>query len=79
MRLVDANEILRSENKRYMDHEYYVFARAIEDAPTVEAIPIEWIKEWVNNYCDWSQEKLIEVLLRTWNKMDKERKDVETD
>jgi hypothetical protein len=38
------------------------------EAPTVEAIPIEWIKEWANNYCDSYQEKLIEVLLRTWNK-----------
>lgn len=47
---------------------YKVFEDAIALAPTVEAIPIEWIKEWVNNYCDWSQEQLIECLLRTWNK-----------
>ena len=40
----------------------------VYNAPTVEAIPIEWIKEWVNNYCDRNQEKLIEILLRTWNK-----------
>ena len=42
--------------------------------PAVDAIPIEWIKEWANNYCDRYQEKLIECLLRTWNKMDKERR-----
>lgn len=40
----------------------------MDEEPTVNAIPIEWIKEWVNNYCDWSQEKLIEILLRTWSK-----------
>ena len=40
----------------------------IDEQPTVDAIPIEWIKEWVNNYCDRNQEKLIEILLRTWNK-----------
>jgi hypothetical protein len=41
----------------------------VDERPTVDAIPIEWIKEWINNYCDWNQEKLIEVLLRTWSKM----------
>jgi hypothetical protein len=41
----------------------------VDEQPTVDAIPIEWIKEWINNYCDWNQEKLIEVLLRTWSKM----------
>lgn len=69
-RLIDANEILKSEHQHYapMADECYVTVRDIENAPTVDAIPIEWIKEWANNYCDWSQEKLIEILLRVWNK-----------
>ena len=41
---------------------------AVENAPTVDAIPIEWIKEFANDYCDWSQEQLIGVLLRTCKK-----------
>lgn len=67
---IEVNEILKSEHQHYdyMADEYYVLVRDIENAPPVDAIPIEWIKEWVNNYCDWSQEKLIEVLLRTWSK-----------
>lgn len=69
-RLIDANEILKEDHQHYdyWSDEFYVTVRDIENAPTVEAIPIEWIKEWANNYCDWSQEKLIECLLRTWNK-----------
>lgn len=34
----------------------------------IEAIPIEWINKWVNNYCDSYQENLIKCLLRTWRK-----------
>lgn len=75
-RLIDANEV---RNHKYVamggDLSLYkegwndAIDTIMNEAPTVEAIPIEWIKKWANNYCDRYQEKLIECLLRTWSKM----------
>lgn len=43
-RLIDANEILKSEHQHYdyMADEYYVIVRDIENAPTVDAVPTEF-------------------------------------
>ena len=42
-RLIDANEILKSEHQHYdyMADEYYVLVRDIENAPTVDAEPVK--------------------------------------
>lgn len=42
-RLIDANEILKSEHQHYdyMSDEYYVPVRDIENALTVDAVPLE--------------------------------------
>ena len=49
-RLIDANEILKSEHQHYdyMSDEYYVLVRDIENAPTVNVEPTE---EQVREYC----------------------------
>lgn len=41
-RLIDANEILKSEHQHYdyMADEYYVLVRDIENAPTVDTEPV---------------------------------------
>lgn len=42
---------------------------AVEEQPTVNAIPIKWIKEWVErdeNY--WDYQYLTDVLLKDWEK-----------
>jgi len=55
---------------------------ALLDEPAVEAIPIEWIKKWVETcgnepvddftdvdyYCDGYQKNVIECLLKAWEK-----------
>ena len=52
MRLIDADElpevntIERIEDEREVFVNSWVPASAIWKAPTVEAIPVEWIKEW---------------------------------
>ena len=69
VRLVDANKLMQM-----IPAEEYNARMVIANAPPVDAIPIEWIKEWINNYCDWNQEQLIECLLRTWSKTDKVEK-----
>lgn len=69
-RLVDADDLLMDNSWAFYDENgnRNDACIAVENAPTIEAIPIKWIKEWANNYCDWSQEQLIGILLRTWNK-----------
>lgn len=61
---------------------YKMFENQIEKLPTVEAIPIEWLKKWAENggdepvddftdvdaYCDGYQKNVIECLLRAWEK-----------
>lgn len=86
-RLIDANE---AENNLYgftrytgIDEAPYEHAEAvINKLPTVEAIPIKWIKKWVENsgnepvddftdvdaYCDGYQKNVIECLLNSWEK-----------
>ena len=46
-RLIDANEILKSEHQHYdyMADEYYVLVRDIEDTPTVDAVPVVRCKD----------------------------------
>ena len=46
-RLIDANEILKSEHQHYdyMSDEYYVLVRDIENAPTVDAEPVVRCKD----------------------------------
>lgn len=41
-RLIDASEILKSEHQHYdyMADEYYVLVRDIENAPTVDPVPV---------------------------------------
>lgn len=50
-RLVDANEILKSEHQHYdyIADEYYVLVRDIENAPTVDAIEVVRCKD-----CEYS-------------------------
>lgn len=57
-RLIDANEILKSEHQHYdyMSDEYYVHVRDIENAPTVDAVEVVRCKDckhyWKNNPSD---------------------------
>ena len=46
-RLIDANEILKSEHQHYdyMSDEYYVIVRDIENAPTVDAVEVVLCKD----------------------------------
>lgn len=46
-RLIDANEILKSEHQHYdyMADEYYVLVRDIENAPTVGAVEVVRCKD----------------------------------
>lgn len=72
-RLIDANKakIILWGFSRFsgIDEAPYEYAdEAIDILPTVEAIPIEWVKEWTNKYCDCYQENLIKCLLKTWEK-----------
>ena len=77
VRVYDTYEVLTKRYHHRLNIQRKALKKAFDKAPTVDAIPIEWIKEWVNNYCDWSQEQLVECLLRTWRKMNEVR-DVKT-
>lgn len=77
MRLVDANELMKLIPPEEMVSKY-----AVANAPTVKAIPIEWLKSWAENggnepvddftdvdaYCDGYQKNVIECLLKAWEK-----------
>lgn len=94
MRLINADKLIQGfeENKTF-DFERDEYTEGIntgirwctedvDSAPTVNAIPIEWIKNWVETggdepvddftdvdvYCDGYQKNVIECLLRAWEK-----------
>lgn len=72
MRLIDADETLRLmefEEYKYQYEEHYGYRQAekfIELQPTIDAIPLEWIIEWLekNNthYCT------VDLMLEAWEK-----------
>lgn len=71
MRLIDADK-LHYIHKYFVDTlkgDIVVFGKEIDKAPTVKAIPIEWIKEWIerdDNYFD--KRYAIEDMLDDWEK-----------
>ena len=81
MRLIDADKLLPKlwvcyeENKPIVDGE-----------PTVEAIPIAWIKQWANEHCmycldyDYPTEKYdgwydINSMIKDWKKENEQNKE----
>lgn len=87
MRLIDADKLPTfNQVERITDTEIeytsWIPRGIIEHAPTVEAIPIEWIKGWANNHCiqcydyDYPTEKddswyAIDDMLKYWEKKEK--------
>lgn len=66
MRLIDADKL---RVNCFCIDKICVDARTIEIAPTVKAIPIEWIKEKQNKYClNYEFTKTISQLLEMWEK-----------
>ena len=48
MRLIDADKLVSHTYTIDRDHDYETYD--IEHAPTVEAIPIEWIEKWLDEF-----------------------------
>ena len=48
MRLIDADELVSRTYIIDRDHDYETYD--IENAPTVEAIPVEWIEKWLDEF-----------------------------
>ena len=67
MRLIDADKLV--VDARLGENEIpYVSKAQIDEAPTVEAIPIEWIKRWaMKSENTYNREQIIEML-NDWEK-----------
>lgn len=48
MRLIDADNLVSHTYTIDRDHDYETYD--IEHAPTVDAIPIEWIEKWLDEF-----------------------------
>ena len=48
--------------------------RAIQTAPTVDAIPVEWVKKWIADHYDWDfvgepkYISVVEYMFEDWQK-----------
>lgn len=67
MRLIDADEIIRETDKvRYLRHIY--IHQLMDRLPKVEAIPVEWVKEWaMKSENTYNREQIVEML-EDWEK-----------
>ena len=68
MRLIDADALpIVTRGKNH--HRKYVFAD-ITDAPTIDAIPVEWLEAHAREYYeDWGEEPItVENALKMWQK-----------
>lgn len=48
MRLIDADKLVSHTYTIDRDHDYETYD--IEHAPTVDAIPVEWIEKWLDEF-----------------------------
>lgn len=65
MRLIDADKLKQEFEVNGLGYQYYM----LNNAPTVDAIPIEWIKEWLitfNGLSDVKGSFVIRMLLDSW-------------
>ena len=75
MRLVDA-DVLKARIEQEEDREYdatgYLLHMTdsllvIDNAPTIDAIPVEWLKKLFEDDGDWNEEEaLIDWIIRRW-------------
>ena len=77
-RLIDANEVLLTKDERILGYTDVNAALKLQmmkivDAPTIEAIPIEWIVDWLTKQhipathtCD--DYYAVEMMLGDWEK-----------
>ena len=68
MRLIDADKLVSHTYIIDRDHDYETYD--IENAPTVEAIPVEWLLNHIpkDEVMQRYNEKLIEYLVIGWRK-----------
>ena len=73
MRLIDADKLhyIRQLFEDSDKSEVVVFAKEIDKAPTVKAIPIEWIEKWFSQFygeqgLEWNRCK--RLMLEDWEK-----------
>lgn len=73
MRTIDADALLERIKKDPLFPlvEEYGISGVIKVEPTVEAIPIEWIKMWMEWQNSWNLEGVI-TLMRDWNERNEE-------
>ena len=60
MRLIDADKLKEELKVNGLGYQYYM----LDNAPTVKAIPIEWIKKWCNK--EHNRKSLEERLLKRY-------------
>lgn len=64
MRLIDADRLKLVFEKNVVSAD--IFNSLIDEQPTVDAIPVQWIEEWLLS-CDVTYKRLaIESLLKDW-------------
>ena len=81
MRLIDANSIkFRPYYDDYVDYDGYIndlktwqlddiLSDRVDNAPTVKAIPVEWILDWLLKYeADYKTRKDVTRMLNDWRK-----------
>ena len=70
MRLIDVSKMMPDAclatalDKGESFFSYFYSENRIENAPTIKAIPIKWLKQWEKNY----NETVIKEILEDWEK-----------
>ena len=76
MRLIDADKLPYVGDETYLHEFDYCYRYAIDAEPTVDAIPVEWIKRWskepmtekdmkLAEQCEWN---ILEWLIADWQR-----------
>ena len=71
MRLIDADKLIYSEYTDMFDEQIVfdtVTKKRVDSMPTIEAIPIEWIKQWCNRSENTYSKADVVDMLTDWEK-----------
>ena len=68
MRLIDADKLMKSLNPKESVWVGLVLSELIANAPTVKAIPIEWIRNYVSIWISEPYKNFALNMIKNWEK-----------
>ena len=68
MRLIDKDLLHKALKNTFKEYTHSILASCVENMPTVEAIPIEWMRQWEKENWEIECNYGIDMMIEEWEK-----------